>query len=40
MWPTDSSEVTRIEFALGRQLADFAAGEIVALFDRLHELAA
>lgn len=39
MWPTDSSEVTRIEFALGRQLADFAAGEIVALFDRLHELA-
>jgi len=35
MWPTSSPEQTRIEFAVGRQVAAFADGEIVALVDGL-----
>jgi len=35
MWPTGSPEQTRIEFAVGRQVADFTDREIVALVDGL-----
>lgn len=39
MWPTDLPELTRIEIRVGRQMADFARGEIVALVHRMRMLA-
>ncbi len=39
MWPTDAPDRTRIEIEVGRQVADFTDGEIVALVHRLQAVA-
>ena len=39
MWPTDAADRTRIEIGVGRQVADFTDGEIVALVRRLQAVA-
>jgi len=39
MWPTDAPDRTRIEIGVGRQVADFTDGEIVALVRRLQAVA-
>ena len=38
-WPTADPDRTRIEVGVGKQVADFADGEIVRLVRRLRELA-